>query len=185
MFSHQGVLYFLYAEPTKKMTRYHPTLNREGHELVQKSDIGRYFANWELYDIVNAIQVGNKLWLPGRRPFSSLLNTYGYGQNDPSSYTWYHVRQKWIRGPKIPLYTKGEICLITLNHSSVMFVGGEYTNLDPSIIETIKKVHVYDFESFESIQYPYLNLYDIMFHCSGALYINKYYQRCVFKSLSS
>ena len=65
-----------------------------------------------------------------------------------------------------------------------MFVGGAYTNLDPSIVETIRKVHVYNFETFETIQYPDLNLNDLMFHCTGALHINKYYERWVYKPLS-
>ena len=57
MFSYQRSLYLLCAEAYRKMTKYHPTLNREGHEIVEKSDIEKYFAGWKLFDIMNAIQV--------------------------------------------------------------------------------------------------------------------------------
>ena len=176
MFSFKGVLYFVFAEATRKMIKYHPTLNQEGHEVVQKSDIFPAFDEQEPFALEKAIQVGNKVWLMRKRPQNGMIYDFVMNRVENSSYVWYHVRQKWIKGPNILLNLENEICLVTLNRSSVMLIGGLLgTNLDLSNYFSIRKVLVYDFEALKWSHYPDLNV--PFYHCTAAMYFSKSYTR--------
>ena len=175
MFSYKGILYFVFAEPTRKMIQYHPTLNQKGHEVVLKSDIFPSFDERKLFALDIGIQVGNKFWLMKKRPLNGMINAFGMERVENSSYLWYHVRQKWIKGPDILLKMEDEMCLVSLNRSSVMLIGGFSSDPDLANYFAIRKVLVYDFETFGWSHYPDLNV--TMYHCTAALYITKTYVR--------
>ena len=177
-FYYKGILHVFFNDFTRKVTKYHPKLNKEGHTEIPKSGIADFIDtlqnNWvDTKQFTYGIQVGDKFWMMGRRLNHATFNAVF----DHNSYIWYHKRQIWREGPQIHSSIHDYFCATALNSSHVIIIGGY---LEKGVNQTNqRRTFLYNFLESSYSEYPSLELdfQDNMFHCSATLYFEKEYSR--------
>ena len=134
----KGILYFFHSDGRKPITKFHKSLNKEGHKTIDKSKRN----DMENMEYGNGLLIGIWFWA-----FGSFFqfNNFGLPQLANSNVKnklifktkiWSTKRSVWMKGPhligkdqeKISYSNFEELTGIALNRTTVMLVGGDVYN---------------------------------------------------------
>ena len=127
----KGILYFLDGQLVSPIVRYHEAINEQGHDTIsmELDSDHKYSIQNDAQKIFRcSAEVGDKFWLLGSSPFSSLdLHASGMLANTA---VWYKKKQKVRFGPNLPsllgAHEIGEFnhfCTLGINSTHLMIFG--------------------------------------------------------------
>ena len=120
----KGILYFIDGELKSPITKYHKTINQQGHSTISdKSRQSLYVKNMVFQC---SVSVGANFWLFGDTAMDSFSNII----SSTNTVVWFKKRQKFKRGPQLPQFLQFtninkwvKFCMLGINSTHLMVFG--------------------------------------------------------------
>ena len=142
----EGTLHFISSTLKRPITKYHPD---HGHHTL-KNSLPKMMRS-QKYGLEHGLQLGNKFLVLGDQWKGSDFIMHFVVKEKVKTYIWYMKKEKWRRGPSIPVFFDNILSCTSINATAFMIIFNQHPLR--SLIYDLKQATLY--------QYPVLNLSNI------------------------